>query len=135
MSTQIFINLPVANLEKSKAFYTALGHGINPKFSDENAACVVVSDTIFVMLLTRAYFQGFTKKSVADANKELQTLVALSTPGRAEVDALMDKALGAGGKEAGEAKDYGFMYQRSFEDPDGHTWEIFYMNEAEFPGA
>lgn len=135
MSTQIFINLPVANLEKSKAFYTALGHGINPKFSDENAACVVVSDTIFVMLLTRAYFQGFTRKAVADANKELQTLVALSTPGRAEVDAVMDKALAAGGKEAGEAKDYGFMYQRSFEDPDGHTWEIFYMNEAEFPGA
>ncbi len=135
MSTQIFVNLPVADLEKSKAFYTALGHAINPKFSDENGACVVVSDTIFVMLLTRAYFQGFTKKSVADAGKELQTLIALSTGGRAEVDATMDKALAAGGKEAGEAKDYGFMYQRSFEDPDGHTWEVFYMNEAEFPGT
>lgn len=135
MPTQIFINLPVANLEKSKAFYTALGHSINPKFSNEDGACVVVSDAIFVMLLTRAHFQGFTRKAVADANKELQTLVALSMPGRAEVDAVMDKALAAGGKEAGEARDYGFMYQRSFEDPDGHTWEIFYMNEAEFPGA
>lgn len=135
MSTQVFINLPVADLEKSKAFYTALGHAINPKFSDGNAACVVVSDSIFVMLLTRAYFQGFTRKAVADANRELQTLVALSTPGRAEVDATMDKALAAGGKEAGEARDYGFMYQRSFEDPDGHTWEIFHMNEAEFPGT
>lgn len=135
MPTQIFVNLPVADLEKSKAFYTALGHTLNPKFSDEKGACVVISDTIFVMLLARPYFQEFTRKAVADANKELQTLIALSTGGRAEVDATMDKALAAGGKEAGEARDYGFMYQRSFEDPDGHTWEVFYMNEAEFPGA
>jgi len=135
MPTRIFINLPVADLAKSKAFYTALGHTLNPKFSDDKAACVVVSDTIFVMLLNRAYFQTFTAKSVANAGKELQTLLAMSVPGRTEVDATMDKALAAGGSEAGEARDYGFMYQRSFEDPDGHTWEIFFMNEAEFPGA
>ena len=135
MPAQIFINLSVAELEKSKAFCAALGHAINPKFSDENAACVVVGDTIYVMLLTRAYFQGFTKKPVADANMELQTLPALSAPGRAEVDATMAGALAAGGKEPGEARDYGFMYQRSFEDPDGHTWEIFHMDEAGFPGA
>ena len=135
MSTQIFVNLPVADLEKSKAFYAALGHAINPKFSDDNAACVVVSDTIHVMLLTRAYFQTFTRKPVGDAHRELQALIALSTPGREAVDAVMDKALAAGGREPGEARDYGFMYQRSFEDPDGHTWEIFHMDEARFPGA
>ncbi|GHH52184.1 VOC family protein [[Pseudomonas] boreopolis] len=135
MPTQIFVNLPVADLEKSKAFYTSLGYGINPTFTNENAACVMVSDIIHVMLLVRPFFQGFTKKAVADAHKELQTLVALSAPDRAAVDALLDKALAAGGKEPGEPQDYGFMYQRSFEDLDGHTWEIAYMNEAEFPGA
>ena len=135
MTTQIFVNLPVADLEKSKAFYTALGHRLNPKFSDDKAACVVVSETIFVMLLARDYFQSFTARPVAQAQGPLQTLLALSVANRPAVDAALALALAAGGREAGQARDYGFMYQRSFEDPDGHTWEIFHMNEAEFPGA
>ena len=134
MGKQIFVNLPVRDLEKSKALHIALGHAINPKFTDENAACVVVSDSIFFMLLKREYFQTFTDKGICDTSSQLQTLLALGAASRADVDATLEKALGAGCQEAGSARDYGFMYQRSFADPDGHTFEIFYMNEAEFPG-
>lgn len=135
MSKQIFINLPVRNLAKAKEFYTALGHSINPKFSDDNAACVVISDTIYVMLLVHPFFQGFSAKAICDTSTHIETLLALSAESRAEVDALMDKAIAAGGKEPTAARDHGFMYQRTFEDVDGHTWEIFYMDEAAFPGA
>ena len=135
MSKQIFINLPVGNLAKAKAFYTALGHTINRKFSDDNAACVVVSDTIYVMLLVHPFFQGFTAKALCETSTHIEALLALSAESRAEVDALMDKALAAGGKEPSPARDLGFMYQRTFEDLDGHTWEIFYMDEAAFPGT
>jgi predicted lactoylglutathione lyase len=133
MSKQIFVNLPVSDLEKSKALHVALGHAINPKFTDDNAACVVVSQSIYFMLLKREYFQTFTTKGICDAHSRLQTLLALAADSRADVDALMDKALAAGATETGSPRDYGFMYQRSFADPDGHTFEIFYMNEAEFP--
>lgn len=133
MSTQVFINLPVRDLEKSKAFYVALGHQVNPKFTDENAACIVISDTIYVMLLVQDYFKTFTSKTLCDTATHIQTLIALSTESRTQVDEVMSRAAAAGGREAGDPKDYGFMYQRSFADPDGHTWEIFYMNEAEFP--
>jgi predicted lactoylglutathione lyase len=135
MGKQIFVNLPVRDLEKSKALHVALGHTINPKFSDANAACVVVSDSIYFMLLKREYFQTFTSKGICDAGSQLETLLALAADSRADVDAIMAKALAAGATEAGSPRDYGFMYQRSFADPDGHTFEIFYMNEAEFPGA
>ena len=134
MAKQIFVNLPVRDLEKSKAFYLALGHSINPKFTDDNAACVVVSDTIYFMLLKREYFQTFTDRKICDTSREVQVLLALDTDGRPQVDALMEKVLANGGSEAGTPRDYGFMYQRSFADPDGHVFEVFYMNEAEFPG-
>lgn len=134
MAKQIFVNLPVRDLEKSKAFYLALGHSINPKFTDDNAACVVVSDTIYFMLLKREYFQTFTDRRICDTGREVQVLLALDTDGRPQVDAVMEKALANGGSEAGTTRDYGFMYQRSFADPDGHVFEVFYMNEAEFPG-
>lgn len=135
MAKQIFVNLPVRDLEKSKAFHLALGHSINPKFTDDNAACVVVSDTIYFMLLKREYFQTFTDRRICDTAGEVQVLLALDTEGRPQVDALMEKALANGGSEAGTPRDFGFMYQRSFADPDGHVFEVFYMNEAEFPGT
>lgn len=135
MNKMIFVNLPVSDVEKSKAFHIALGHSINPKFSDQNAACVVVSESIYFMVLKREYFQTFTDKALCDTGTHIQTLLALSMDSRAEVDSLIAKAIAAGGAEVGSPRDYGFMYQRNFADPDGHVFEIFYMNEAEFPGA
>lgn len=136
MAKQIFINLPVRNLAKSRAFYEALGYRVNPKFTNETeAACIEVSDTIYLMLLVRPYFQTFTDRKLCDTSRELQVLLATNADDRAQVDALMSTALAHGGSEAGAARDYGFMYQRSFADPDGHVFEVFYMNEAEFPGA
>jgi predicted lactoylglutathione lyase len=135
MGKQIFINLPVRDLGRAIAFHEALGHTINPKFTDDNAACVVISDSIFVMLLVREYFQGFTDRKICDTATHIQSLFALSVEDRNQVDVLMGKVLAAGGSEAGTARDHGFMYQRSFADPDGHIFEVFYMNEAEFPSA
>lgn len=133
MAKQIFINLPVSDLEKSKALHVALGHKINPKFTDDNAACVVVSDTIYFMLLRREFFQTFTDRAICDTSKDVEVLLALTAEDRAQVDAIMAIALAHGAREAGTARDYGFMYQRAFADPDGHIFEVFYMNEAEFP--
>ena len=135
MGERIFINLPVRDLEKAKAFYTALGYALNPKFTDGNAACVVVSEHICLMLLVHDLFKGFTDKAICDTATHIEALFALSTGSREQADALMEKALAAGARETRDADDYGFMYQRAFADPDGHTFEIFYMNEAEFPGA
>lgn len=133
MSTQIFVNLPVRDLEKSKAFFAALGYANNPQFTDENAACIVISDTIYVMLLVESFFQGFTRKTICDARTHTEAILCLSADTRAGVDALADKALAAGGRETLEAKDYGFMYQRSFQDLDGHQWEVVHMDEAAMP--
>lgn len=135
MSQQVFINLPVRDLEKAKAFYTALGYTINPKFTNESGACIVVSQHIFFMLLARDFFQGFTDKAICDTSTHVEALFALSADSREQVDALMDKALAAGARETRDREDHGFMYQRSFADLDGHVFEIFHMNEAEFPGA
>ncbi|CAN7515065.1 glyoxalase/bleomycin resistance/extradiol dioxygenase family protein [Pseudoxanthomonas sp. LjRoot143] len=133
MSTQIFVNLPVRDLEKSKAFFKALGYANNPQFTDENAACIVISDTIYVMLLVEPFFQGFTRKTICDARTHTEAIICLSAESRAGVDALADKALAAGGSETLEAKDYGFMYQRSFQDLDGHQWEVVHMDEGAMP--
>jgi predicted lactoylglutathione lyase len=125
---QLFVNLPVKNLDRSVEFYTKLGYTFNPKFTDENATCMIVGENIFVMLLVEPFFQSFTKKTVVDASKQV------SLPNRAEVDALADKAVAAGA--TGHApKDYGFMYQRSYDDLDGHTWEVFYMDADADPSA
>jgi len=133
MSSQIFVNLPVRDLEKSKAFFAALGYANNPRFTDENAACIVISDTICVMLLVEPFFQGFTRKAIGDARTHTEVILCLSADTRAGVDTLADKALAAGGSETLEAKDYGFMYQRSFQDLDGHQWEVVHMDEAAMP--
>jgi predicted lactoylglutathione lyase len=126
----IFVNLPVKNLEKSKAFWEAVGYSFNPQFTDENAGCLVISDTIFAMLLQEPFFQTFTTRGIADATQTKEVLLGLSAESREGVDQLVDKALAAGATAPKEAQDYGFMYQRSFEDLDGHLWEIIYMDPA-----
>ncbi|MBN6113573.1 VOC family protein [Xanthomonas bonasiae] len=126
----IFVNLPVRDLAASKAFFAALGYAFNPTFTDQNAACMIVSDSIFVMLLTEPFFAGFTSKPISDARVRTEVITALSAPSRAAVDALLGKALAAGAREPQPPRDYGFMYQRGFEDPDGHLWEIAHMSGA-----
>ena len=133
MSKQIFINLPVHDLAKAKAFYTALGYSINPKFSDDNAACVVISDAIYVMLLVNPFFQGFTPKPISDAHRQTEVLLALSMDSREEVDAFVASAVAAGATVTQPARDYGFMYQQSVADLDGHQWEISHMDENLLP--
>jgi predicted lactoylglutathione lyase len=134
MARKIFVNLPVKDLEKSMAFFKALGFSFNPQFTDATAACMVISDDIFAMLLTREKFAEFTPKEIADASKTTEVLTALSADSQEDVDRLVDAARRAGGKEAGEPKDYGFMYYRSFDDLDGHIWEILWMNPAHVAG-
>jgi uncharacterized protein len=127
MSTQIFVNLPVKNLPKSVAFFTALGYTFNPQFTDENATCMIVSDSIFVMLLVEDYFKTFTKKTIVNARTNTEVLLCLSCESREHVDAMVRKAVAAGGTTSSEAKDLGFMYQHGYDDLDGHTWELMHM--------
>ena len=134
MHNQIFVNLSVKDLDRSVAFFKQLGYSFNPKFTDENATCLILGDNCFVMLLVEPFFQSFTKKTLVDASKQVESLIAVSLPGRAEVDALADKAAAAGATMH-EPKDYGFMYQRSYDDLDGHTWEVFYMDPDADPSA
>ncbi|WP_198420063.1 VOC family protein [Lysobacter enzymogenes] len=129
----MFVNLPVQNLDRSVAFFTALGYSFNPQFTDENATCMLLGENLFAMLLVRPFFQTFTQKELIDPQRQVQTLVALPLGSRAEVDALADKAVAAGAK-AHEPKDYGFMYQRAYDDLDGNTWEIFHMDPNAVPG-
>lgn len=130
MSKMIFVNLPVADLDAAKRFYEAIGAVNNPQFTDETGACMVFSDTIFVMLLTHEKFAQFTPKPIADAHATSEVLIALSADSREGVDEIADNALAAGGKEPRERQDYGFMYSRSFEDLDGHIWEPMWMDMA-----
>ena len=128
MSTKIFVNLPVKDLDKSKEFFTKLGYSFNAQFTDENAASLVISDDIYAMLLTEPFFKSFTKKQIVDSSKSTEVLIALSTESRQEVDKLVAKALAAGARESSEPQDHGFMYSRAFDDLDGHTWEILWMD-------
>lgn len=135
MATKIFVNLPVQNVEKSKAFYAALGYRNDARFTNEQAACMVVSEEIHVMLLHVDYFKTFTPKAVADASKSTEVLLCLSCESRAEVDAQVAKAVAAGGSTPTKAQDHGFMYQHGFQDPDGHMWELAYMDMNAFQQA
>ena len=130
MVTKIFVNLPTSDLDRSKAFYEALGCEINPLFTDENAACVVWSEDVFFMVLTREYFGTFTDKTVVDAKAAAQVLIALSRDSRDDVDDVLAKGLAAGGSEPREPQDLGFMYSRDLEDPDGNVLEFLYMDPA-----
>lgn len=127
MATQIFVNLPVKNLNKSIDFFTQLGYTFNQQFTDETATCMIVSDTIYVMLLTEAKFQAFTPKAICDATKSTEVLVCLSCESRAGVDGMVSKAVAAGGTTYNEPQDHGFMYAHGFQDLDGHIWELIYM--------
>jgi predicted lactoylglutathione lyase len=127
MATQIFVNLPVEDLKRSVAFFAQLGFSFDPKFTDENATCMVVAENIFVMLLVKSFFKTFTNKPVADARAATEVLVCISCESRAKVDELTAKAISAGGRAPMPAKDYGFMYQHGFEDLDGHLWELVHM--------
>ena len=128
MPQMIFVNLPVRDLEKSKAFFTALGFAPNATYTDDKAASFNISDTIMLMLLQQDFFATFINRPISDARAQAQVILALSSPSRAAVDETLEKVLAAGGKEPTEARDYGFMYQRSFEDPDGHLWEVAHMD-------
>lgn len=127
MPRQLFVNLPVKDLDRSVRFFTALGFSFNPQFTDENATCMIIGSDCYAMLLVEKFFATFTSKPIADANRSIQVINALGLDSREDVDAMANQALASGGSAAGEPKDYGFMYQRSFHDPDGHLWEVFHM--------
>jgi len=131
MAQLIFVNLPVADLEKSKAFYSAVGAVNEPKFTDANGACMVISESIFVMLLTHDFFKTFTDKQIPDATKTCQVLLCISRDSREGVDTITEQAIAAGGRETRAPQDMGgMMYSRSFEDLDGHVWEPMWMDPA-----
>lgn len=130
MSTMIFVNLPVADLKKSMAFFEALGWHFNPQFTDDTAACLVISDTVHAMLHTHASFRRFTPKAICDAHTTSEVLIALSCDSRAQVDERVGKAMAAGAKPFREPQDHGFMYERAFQDLDGHVWEMMWMDPA-----
>lgn len=133
MSTKIFVNLPVKKLDQSIAFFKKLGFSFNPQFTDDTAACMVISDDIYAMLLTHKKFGEFTKKPIADATKTTEVLTCLSLESKERVNTLVDTALKAGAKESRDPMDYGFMFGRSFDDLDGHIWEIIYMDPNAAP--
>jgi len=130
MAKLIFVNLPVSDLARATAFYQAIGAEKNKQFCDETASCMVFSETIHAMLLTHDKFRQFTPKKIANARETSEVLICISADSREAVDDITDKALAAGGREAREKQDYGFMYGRSFEDLDGHIWEPMWMDMA-----
>ena len=133
MAQQIFVNLPVKDLKRSMSFFDKLGFKNNPQFTDDTAACMVVSETIFVMLLTEPKFKSFAPKPISDATKSTEVLIALSFESRQKVDEVVRTATSNGGTTYAEPKDYGFMYQHGFQDPDGHVWEVFWMDPNGMP--
>ena len=136
MHKQIFVNLPVRDLGRSREFFASLGFSFNPQFSNDDGACMIVGENIFAMLLVERFFQGFTSKPVANARETTEVLTCLSCESREEVDALVAKAIAAGGRAPNPKQDHGFMYGHGFEDLDGHVWELAYMDaNAACPGA
>ena len=133
MPTRLFINLPVKDLPKSMEFFRKLGYSFNPQFTDENAACLVISDTINAMLISESTFPRFTKKKIADAKLTTEAINAIQVGSREEVDIMKDKAVAAGGNVHRDPEDHGWMYGQSIEDLDGHLWEFFWMDESKIP--
>lgn len=130
MTRQIFVNLAVDDLPRSKEFFSKLGFEFNLQFTDDNAACMIVNADAYVMLLTRRFFEGFTKRAVCDTSKQTEALLAISCESRAAVDELVHKAIAAGGSHAMDPMDHGFMYAWTFYDPDGHHWEVVWMDPS-----
>ena len=133
MATQIYVNLPVKDLERSVAFFTRLGYTFDPKFTNEQATCMIIGENIFVMLLVEPFFRGFTSKPLSDATKATEVILSLPAESRAAVDELVARAVAAGGTTPRPAQDHGFMYQHGFDDLDGHAWEVFHMPSS--PGT
>lgn len=133
MATQIFLNLPVKDLQKSITFFTKLGFTFNPQFSDENATCMIVGPNIYVMLLVEARFKDFTKKPISDAKNSTEVLICIDAENREAVDTMVKNAVDAGGRIYADKMDHGWMYGHSFEDLDGHQWEVAYMDITAFP--
>ena len=129
VTKQIFVNLPVKDLGKTIEFFKKLGFEFNPQFTDENATCIVVNENIFVMLLVEKFFKTFTQKEICVTTKNTEVIIALSTESREKVDQMLENVIKAGGKESRKPQDHGWMYGRSFEDLNGHLWEIIYMDE------
>jgi predicted lactoylglutathione lyase len=127
MATQIFVNLPVKDLQRSVAFFRSLGFEFDPNFTNDQATCMMVGENIFVMLLVENFFKTFTEKAICDATKSTEVLVCLSCESRAKVDELVARAITAGGRAPRKPQDHGFMYGHGFEDLDGHTWELIHM--------
>ena len=130
MTTKIFVNLPVKDLNKTVEFFTKLGFTFNPQFTDENATCMIIGDIMFVMLLVEKFFKTFIKKEICDATKDAEVIVALSAESREKVDQMINRVIEAGGRESREPQDHGWMYGRSFQDIDGHLWEIIHMDNV-----
>lgn len=130
MSRSIFLNLSVKDLDRSTAFFAKLGFSINRRFSDENVSCVVISNEIYVMLLIEPFFATFTQKPIVDALRSTEVIIGLSADSREQVDAMVDDAIAAGGQPSGDAVDHGDVYGRSFQDVDGHLWEVMWMDPA-----
>ena len=130
MTKQIFVNLPVKDLKKTIEFFTKIGFTFNPKFMDDNATCMIIGENIYAMLLIEKFFKTFIKKEISDATKNTEVLMALSVESKDVVDQMVQKAIDAGGIEPRKPQDDGWMYGRSFEDLDGHMWEVFYMDES-----
>ncbi len=133
MNKLVFINLPVKDLPRSRTFFESMGYHFNPQFSNDQGACLVISDTIHAMLLTEPFFQTFTKKVIADAKKSTEVLICLSCESKAEVDQLVARAVAGGGSTPNPVQDHGFMYSHGFEDLDGHVWELVYMDPNAAP--
>jgi uncharacterized protein len=133
MPRKIFVNLPIQDMARSRAFFEGLGFSFNPQFTNDQGACMVLSDDGYVMLLVQPFFQTFTPKRIADAKETSEVLVCLSCESRDEVDQLVRKALGAGGRSPRPPQDMGFMYSQAFEDLDGHIWELVWMDPAAIP--
>ena len=135
MARKLFVNLPVRDLKRSVDFFSKLGFTFDPKFTDDHGTCMIVSDEAFVMLLVANRFADFTKKKICDTSTHTEALLSISCESRGEVDELVNKAIAAGGKHAMEPQDHGFMYGWSFYDPDGHHWEVFWMDPGANPGG
>lgn len=135
MHKQIFVNIPINDMQKSQAFFKSLDFTFNPQFTNDQGACMEVGENIYAMLLVNDFFQTFTGKPVADATKTTEVLIALSCESRAEVDDLVARAVAAGGTAPRQPQDHGFMYAHGFEDLDGHVWELIYMVPGEVPNA
>ncbi len=133
MIRQIYVNLPIRDMARTRAFWGAMGFAFNPRFSNEQAACLVIAENIQAMLLTEPFFQGFTKLPIADARQTTEVLLALACDSRAEVEELVARAVAAGATTPNAPMDHGFMFQHGFADPDGHQWEVFWMDEAAAP--